>query len=80
VLEVSDERFTLVAEGPVSLEVQYDVRSAARGSAIRASVSVLGNGLVGRLLAKATEALLAGGALQSSLNRLANQPGPAIAA
>jgi Polyketide cyclase / dehydrase and lipid transport len=79
VLEVSDKRLTLVAEGPVSLEVEYDVRPAARGSAIRASVSVFGHGLVGRLLAKATEALLAGGALQSSLNRLANQPAPAIA-
>jgi uncharacterized protein YndB with AHSA1/START domain len=80
VLEVSDERLTLVAEGPVWLEVEYDVRPVARGSRIRASVSVLGHGLVGRLLAKATEALLAAGALQSSLNRLATQPAPAIAA
>ena len=80
VLEVSDERLTLVAQGPVSLEVEYDVRPTVRGSAIRASVSVLGHGLVGRLLAKATEALLAAGALQSSLNRLANHPQPAIAA
>ena len=80
VLEVSDERLTLVAEGPILLEVEYDVRPANRGSAIRASVSVLGHGLIGRLLAKATEALLAAGALQSSLNRLANQPAPAIAA
>jgi hypothetical protein len=80
VLEVSDERLTLVAQGPVSLEVEYDVRPAVRGTAIRASISVLGHGLVGRLLAKATEALLAAGALQSSLNRLADQPEPAIAA
>jgi hypothetical protein len=79
VLEVSDEGLTLVAQGPISLEVEYDVRRAHLGSAIRASVSVLGHGLVGRLLAKATEALLAAGALQSSLNRLANQPQPAIA-
>jgi polyketide cyclase/dehydrase/lipid transport protein len=80
VLEVSDERLTLVAQGPISLEVEYDVRPASRGSAIRASVSVIGHGLIGRLLAKATEALLAAGALQSSLNRLANQLAPAIAA
>jgi hypothetical protein len=80
VLEVSDERLTLVAQGPVSLEVDSDVRPAHRGSRIYASVSVLGHGLVGRLLAKATEALLAAGALQRSLNRLANQPQPAIAA
>ena len=80
VLEVSDERLTLVAEGPISLEVAYDVRPAIRGSAIRASVSVLGHGLLGRLFAKATEALLAAGALHSSLKHLANQPEPAIAA
>ena len=80
VLEVSEERLTLVAEGPISLEVDYGVRPAVRGSRIDASVSVLGHGLIGRLLAKATEALLAAGALQSSLNRLANQPAPAIAA
>jgi hypothetical protein len=79
VLEVSDERLTLVGEGSVSLEVEYDVRPADPGSHINASVSVLGHGLIGRLLAKATEALLAAGALQSSLNRLANQPEPAIA-
>jgi hypothetical protein len=80
VLEVSDERLTLVAEGPVVLEVDYDVQPAARGSRIDASISVLGHGLVGRLLAKATEALLAAGALQTSLNRLANQAQPATAA
>jgi uncharacterized protein YndB with AHSA1/START domain len=79
VLEVSDERLTLVAHGPVSLEVDYAVRPAHHGSRIHATVSVLGHGLVGRLLAKATEAMLAAGALQSSLNRLANQPQPAIA-
>ena len=80
VLEVSEERLTLVAHGPVSLEVEYDVRPARRGSAIRASVSVFGHGLIGRLLAKATEALLAAGVLQTSLNRLADQPQTAVAA
>lgn len=80
VLEVSDKRLTLIAQGPVSLEVAYDVLPAARGSRIHASISVLEHGLIGRLIAKATEALLAAGALQSSLNRLTNQPDLAIAA
>ena len=80
VLEVSDERLTLVAQGPISLDVEYQIAPARGGSAVRASVSVLGHGLIGRLLAKATEALLAAGALQSSLNRVAHQPAPAIAA
>jgi Polyketide cyclase / dehydrase and lipid transport len=79
VLEVSDQRLTLVAQGPLSFEVDYAVRPVHSGSRIHASVSVFGRGLIGRLLAKATEALLAAGALQSSLNRLANQPQPAIA-
>jgi hypothetical protein len=79
VLDVSDGRLALTAHGPISLEVNYDVRPGNRGSRIRASVSVLGHGLIGRLLAKATEALLEAGALESSLNRLANQPAPAIA-
>lgn len=79
VLELSEQRLALVAQGPVSLDVEYDVRPAVRGSAIRASVSVLGHGLIGRLLAKATEALLAAGALQSSLNRLAGRPELALA-
>jgi hypothetical protein len=78
VLEVSDERVTLAAQGPLLLEVEYDVCPTVRGSIIRASVSVLGHGLVGRLLATATVALLAAGALQTSLHRLANQPVPAI--
>ncbi|MGN6167776.1 MAG: SRPBCC family protein [Solirubrobacteraceae bacterium] len=80
VLEVSRERLTLVAQGPISLEVEYDVRPARPGSRIQASISVLGQGLIGRVLAKATETLLAAGALQGSLNRLAGQPELAIAA
>ena len=80
VLEASDERLVLIAQGPISLAVEYDVSPVRRGSAIRASVSVLGHGLIGGLLAKATEALLTAGALQSSLNRLAPQPTAAVAA
>lgn len=80
VLEVSAERLALVAEGPISLDVEYAVRPAGCGSRVRASISVLGRGLIGRVLARATETLLAAGALQSSLNRLADQPELAIAA
>jgi hypothetical protein len=79
VLELSNERLALLAHGPVSLQVEYDWRPHTRGSHIDASVSVRGRGLFGRLLAKATEALLVGGALQQALNQLADQPGLAIA-
>ena len=46
------------------------MRSAENGSDVQASVSVEGRGLFGRVLAKATEVLLAAGALGSALERL----------
>jgi hypothetical protein len=42
-------------------------------------VSVSGSGLWGRALAAATEALLAAGAIQSSMSRLARELEPALA-
>jgi hypothetical protein len=80
VLRASDERLELVAYGPISIDVQYRLRPAGTESEIQASVSVEGRGLFGRVLAKATETLLAGGALRMSLERLARELQPAIAA
>jgi Polyketide cyclase / dehydrase and lipid transport len=80
VLRASDERFELVADGPVSLGVLYVLRPTARGSQIDASVSVAGQGLFGHLLARATEALLGAGALRLALERLAGELEPALAA
>jgi hypothetical protein len=74
VREVSDERLTLVAEGPTCSKPSTTCALPPRGSRIDASISVLGGGLIGRLLAKGTETLLAAGALQSSLKLLAGQP------
>jgi hypothetical protein len=76
VCEASGERLALVADGPISIDVQYVVRPVPGGSDVRASVSVEGRGLFGRVLAGATEALLAGGALRSSLERLGRQLQP----
>lgn len=73
VLEASGERLTLAADGPISIDVRYVLRPVAEGSDVHASVSVDGRGLFGRLLASATEALLAGGALRSSLEALGRQ-------
>ncbi|HET7378889.1 MAG TPA: SRPBCC family protein [Gaiellales bacterium] len=80
VLRVSDELLELVADGPISLSVRYMLRPAASGSQVDASVSVDGRGVLGRVLAKATEALLAAGALRVSLERLARELEPALAA
>jgi hypothetical protein len=79
VLRASDERLDLIAEGPISIDVQYRLRPAGTESEIAASVSVEGRGLFGRVLAKATETLLAAGALRMSLDRLANELQPALA-
>jgi hypothetical protein len=77
VRNASDERLELTARGPILLNVLYQLRAAGDGSDIGASVSVEGNGLFGRVLAKATEALLAAGALRLSLERLARELQPA---
>jgi hypothetical protein len=80
VVRASDERLELVAHGPISMDVRYNLRPAGGCSRVDASVGVEGRGLCGRVLAKATEALLAGGALRMSLDRLAREVRPAVAA
>lgn len=79
VLHASDDRLELVADGPISMDVRYVLRPVGDRSEIDASVSVAGRGLFGRILAKATEALLAAGALNLSLDRLARELQPALA-
>jgi hypothetical protein len=80
VLRASDERFELVAKGPICIDVKYKLRPAGSSSEVEASIAVDGRGLLGRVLAKATEALLAGGALRMSLERLAGELRPKLAA
>jgi len=80
VLRASDDRLELVADGPISLGVRYVLRPVGERSHVDASVSVEGRGLFGRVLAKATEALLAAGALRLSLERLEREVQPAFAA
>ena len=61
----------LSARGPVTLDVAYELRAADRGSEVSASIAVLPRrGLRARLLAEATAAVLAGGALQHALGRI----------
>jgi hypothetical protein len=80
VLDASDQRLELVADGPISLSVEYRLQPRGGQSEIEASVSVEGKGLFGRIVAKATEALLAAGALRMALERLGAQLQPALAA
>ena len=70
-------RLSLVATGPISIDADYRLRPAGGGSAMRASVSVAGRGLIGGLLARAAEALLAAGALTASMSRIRRELEPA---
>jgi hypothetical protein len=80
VLQASADRLELVADGPVSLGVRYVLRPLGEYSEVDASVSVEGRGPFGRVLAKATEALLAAGALRLSLDQLGRELQPTLAA
>jgi hypothetical protein len=67
-----DDRLEISASGPIGLDVRYDLRADETGSTIAASVDVRrGGGLTGRVIAKATEALLAAGALDGAAGRIA---------
>jgi Polyketide cyclase / dehydrase and lipid transport len=80
VLAADEERLALVADGPISMDVEYRFRQVAEGSEVHASVAVRGSGLIGRLLAQATDALLAGGALRAAVGRIGRELDPAVAA
>jgi hypothetical protein len=73
VFERGPERLALRASGPLVLEVDYRlVPAGERSTEVTASVTVVGGrGLIGRVLEPATRALLAGGALQSAVARIA---------
>jgi hypothetical protein len=74
-----DERLVLLATGPISIDVEYALRPAAGGTEVRASVSIRGSGLIGRVLARAADALLAAGALDRAVSRIGRQLEPALA-
>ncbi len=80
-----DKLLELSADGPVGLDVRYDLAPADAGSELSASVSLRrGGGLTGRLVANAAAALLTAGALDGAAGRIARaaerQPGLALAA
>ena len=67
-----DRVLELSADGPVSLDVRYELAPADAGSELFASVSLRrGGGLTGRLVANATAALLTAGVLDGAAGRIA---------
>jgi hypothetical protein len=79
VAEADDNHLALTASGPIDLDVEYHALALESGSELRASVDVRGRGLLGRVLAQATDALLAAGALRASVDQLAHELEPALA-
>src|SRR5215211_8110294 len=64
---------SLVASGPIGIDVDYRLRRVPEGSEVEAEVSIGGGkGLGGRILADATGALLAAGALEAAVGRMGN--------
>jgi polyketide cyclase/dehydrase/lipid transport protein len=77
-----EDGLELTAEGPIGIDVRYDLAPVDDGAEVHASVSVRGGGgITGRLAAKATAALLAAGALDGAAGRIARaaETGPAFA-
>ena len=73
-VEQADEgRFALTASGPIDLDVEYEAFDDGDSTEVWATVEVRGGGLMGRLLAQATDALLAAGALDRALGRIASE-------
>jgi hypothetical protein len=76
-----NEVLELTADGPVGLDVRYELAPADSGSELNATVSLRrGGGLTGRLVANATAALLAAGALDGAAGRIARAAEVAVAA
>jgi hypothetical protein len=67
-----EELLELSADGPIGIDVRYELQPAKAGSEVHASVSLRrGGGLTGRLVANATAALLSTGVLDGAAGRIA---------
>jgi hypothetical protein len=72
----------LTAQGPIGIDVRYELEPVADGSEVTAHVSLLGGGgITGRVVNKATAALLSAGALDGAAGRIARaaETAPAMA-
>ena len=64
-------RLELSAQGPITLEVRYDLEPADSGAELTARVSVRrGGGITGRVVANAAGTLLSAGALDGAAGRI----------
>jgi hypothetical protein len=74
VIKASDGQLELQARGPVEMDVRYDALLLGEVTEVKASVAVRSaGGLLGRVLSSATDALLAGGALNIAVQSVARE-------
>jgi hypothetical protein len=74
VIKASDGQLELHARGPVEMDVRYDAELLGEVTEVKASVAVRSaGGLLGRVLSSATDALLAGGALNIAVQSVARE-------
>lgn len=74
VIDADERGLVLRAVGPIEIDVEYLIEALEDAAAVTASVSVRSRGgLVGRLLSGATDGLLAAGALQNAVARIARE-------
>ncbi len=72
VVEASDRHLSLSAVGPFEVHARYEADRIPCGTEVKASVAIASSGgLRGRLVGAAAEALLAGGILRRTLERIA---------
>jgi hypothetical protein len=81
VARAEEATLELFASGPVDIDVHYGISRRGAASAVEASVDVRGGrGMAGRVVATTVRALLAAGALDGALHRIAAEVEPAGAA
>ena len=74
VIEADERGLVLRAIGPIEIDVEYLIEALEDVAELTASVSVRSaGGLVGRVLSRATDGLLAAGALQNAVSRIARE-------
>jgi hypothetical protein len=80
VTRAEEATLELVASGPIDIDVHYGISPRGAGSSVEASVDVRGGrGMTGRIVATTVRALLAAGALDGALGRIAAEVEPASA-
>jgi hypothetical protein len=80
VLKASDGQLELTARGPVEMDVRYIAAALGEMTEVKASVAVRSTGgLMGRLISSATDALLAGGALNIAVQSVAREVEQSVA-